>query len=85
VFLLDVPSGVAVQRKDCFNAGELGPQNFRTNDPVQAFTCFQASVRQYLLSMSQADHWQTFDGTSGAAFEIAEAISTQLEFAGYLS
>jgi len=85
VFLLDVPPDVAAQRKDSFNAGELGPQNFRENDRVQAFTCFQASVRQNLLSMSQTNHWQTRDGTSGAALDIAEAISTQLEFAGYLS
>jgi thymidylate kinase len=85
VFLIDVPAGVAVQRKDSFNEGELGPQNFRANDRVKAFTCFQASVRQYLLSMSRANRWQTIDGTSGVAMAIAEVISAQLGFAGYLS
>lgn len=85
VFLLDVPPDVAAERKGCFKAGELGPQNFWANDRIQAFTSFQASVRQYLLSMSQANRWQALDGTSGAALAIAESISTQLEFAGYLS
>jgi dTMP kinase len=79
VFMLDVPPHLAARRKQAFNPGELGPQNFGVEDHSRAFTRYQSSVREHLVAMSQIQLWNVLDGRDKSVRGIANAIRSHLD------